>query len=552
MPNPTIRPDGHWEGTIVFTPQEMNTRALFTLPMGPVVPVILVPGIMGTNLRAKRHPKNDDERNKVLAPGKRAWRAPNGSVQEKLKEVDIWKRRDAKTRQQILDGDTLEVDDSGEISLPSDVGDYSFTQDDARRQGWGEVHADSYGALLVQLEYYLNTTFEKQTIQPYWQEVMKCDPALWGVREIAPLTEDDLTKHAGYYFPVYAVGYNWLRSCWESSTRLKQRILEILQFWTDRRRKCEKVILVTHSMGGLVARACAKQIPDKIAGVIHSVMPALGAPAAYRRIACGTEATSPSRTGIIEEQEMAGFATIAGKTPEETTAVLATSPGALELLPNQLYPRPWVHVGVVTAAKNNQGSEQTVLSLPRADETPYAMYADFSSWHRMINPALADPAEKYRRKPGGINKAIREAIDAAQRFHMLYVRDYYHPNSYAFYGADPAYLSFGAVRWTARLPAGTGTVVTPAGAAQATFRSYTDTGGRRVEVEGKTELCFEPAPQDCAGDGTVPKQSGAGPAGKVKQMFETRGYSHQGSYNDESMQKLTLYLIAKIVAQEGA
>jgi pimeloyl-ACP methyl ester carboxylesterase len=552
MPNPTIRPDGHWEGTIVFTPSEMNTRALFTLPMGPVVPVILVPGIMGTNLRAKRHPKNQKERNKVLAPGEPAWRAPNGSVQEKLKEVDIWKRRDAKTRQKILDGDTLEVDASGEISLPGDVGDFSFTQDDARRQGWGEVHADSYGALLVQLEYYLNTTFEKETIQPYWQEVMKCDPALWGVREIAPLTEDDLTKHAGYYFPVYAVGYNWLRSCWESSMRLKQRILEILQFWTDRRRKCNKVILVTHSMGGLVARACAKQIPDKIAGVIHSVMPALGAPAAYRRIACGTEATSPSRTGIIEEQEMAGFATIAGKTPKETTAVLATSPGALELLPNQQYPRPWVHVGVVTTAKNNQGSEQTVLSLPRADETPYAMYADFSSWHRMINPALADPAGKYDGKEGGVEKAIRGALDTAQRFHMLYLRDYYHPNTYAFYGADSAYLSFGAVRWTARLPAGTGTVVTPAGAAQATFRSYTDTGGRRVEVEGKTELCFEPAPQDCAGDGTVPKQSGAGPAGKVKQMFETRGYSHQGSYNDESMQKLTLYLIAKIVAQEGA
>jgi hypothetical protein len=62
-------------------------------------------------------------------------------------------------------------------------------------------------------------------------------------------------------------------------------------------------------------------------------------------------------------------------------------------------------------------------------------------------------------------------------------------------------------------------------------------------------MTFKPEPGDTRGDGTVPCQSGAGPAGKVRQLFETRGYDHQGSYNNHDMLMLTLHLIVKI-AQE--
>jgi pimeloyl-ACP methyl ester carboxylesterase len=551
MPNPVMTPEGHWEGTIVFTPQAFTVRALFTLPLGPVVPVIVVPGIMGSNLRAKRIPKRN-EGNEVLKPGEPAWRAPN-TIEDKIKEVEVWEGRKANIRQKVLDRETLEVDDTGEILMPPDAGDHGLTEQTARQQGWGEVHADSYGRLLAQLECHLNETFDfndhtqQREIRRYWNEVMRCDPARWGVRSIAPLTEDELTIHARNYYPVYACGYNWLDSNWESSKRLERRILDIIKFWTDRRKTCKQVILVTHSMGGLVARACAKRIPDKILGVIHGVMPALGAPAAYRRLACGTESTSPSRTSELDKQAMQGFATIAGPTTEDTTAVLATSPGPLELLPNQLYPKPWLHVGVVMPAHGKQGSYQSILSLPPADEDPYALYADWTSWYRVIDPALADPAEKYSTKPGGVAKAILGALDAAQRFHMLYVRDYYHPNTYAFYCTDPDNMTFGEIRWTAREKPGT--VLTQANVKQAQYVGHAKAGGRRVVVEGKAELHFEPEPQDIAGDGTVPPQSGAGPGGKVKQVFETRGYSHQGAYNDKAVQLLVKYLIVKIVQE---
>jgi len=329
------------------------------------------------------------------------------------------------------------------------------------------------------------------------------------------------------------------------------------------KRRCDQVILVTHSMGGLVTRACAKRIPDKIAGVIHSVMPALGAPAAYRRMVCGTEASSPSNDPL-ENVAASKVAKILGETTEKTTPVLAHSPGALELLPNHLYPGPWLHVRVMQvtdpALTPSYGVTGDVviriretaydyLHLPNESApNPYDLYRDMRRWYRLINPTLADPAGKYANHPDDLEKAIRSAIDTAEKFHKS-LGDYYHPNTYAFYGDDQHKLSFGQVRWVARQWAGSGTALTPANVASAQFLGHTQEGLRLVLVDGKSELHFEPEQQDAKGDGTVPHQSGSGPAGKVKQVFATRGYDHQGSYKNDDMLMLTLRLIVKIVQE---
>jgi pimeloyl-ACP methyl ester carboxylesterase len=554
MPNPTKTPDGNWEGKITFSPTAMNTRARFSLPYGcPIIPVIVVPGIMGTNLRAKRKPKSDEERNKALRPGQQAWRAPNGLVGA-IQEGKLWESRKPRARQQILDGSTLEVDDTGDIILPIDEAPmYGITKEEARGRGWGEVHADSYGPLLYSLESNLNRTFDfdviwqEQIIRPHWLRVMAYDPAYWGVRNIAPLTEEELEKHARNHYPVYAFGYNWLMSCSEGAKRLEERILKILKFWTDRREKCDKVILVTHSMGGLVARACAKRIPDQIAGVIHAVMPALGAPACYRRIACGTEENSPSN-GWVANLGGHVFAQIAGQTSEATTAVMATSPGALQLLPNHRYPRPWMHFGVVQSFKEQPDKPRWLLSLPSSEEErPYDFYRDLDSWYRMINPAFADPAEKHGKKIGAVRKAIWRAVGEAERFHVHELGEYYHPNTYAFCGDDPKQLAFGQMRWlTKQWGTNAKVLLTPAKIRDAEFYGQSDHGARAVWIDNES-LSFEPQEQDTNGDGTVPRQSGAGPAGKIKQLFETRGYSHQASYKHEAMLMLTHYLIVKIV-----
>jgi pimeloyl-ACP methyl ester carboxylesterase len=548
---------------------DYTIRGLGLIPPNTIVPVIVVPGVMGTNLRAKRKPRLGrlpNERNEVLAPGAVAWRPPN-DVRSALRESNNWDKLAPRDRQKWFERATLEVDDRGPILVPESEDGYVLTEAELRGRGWGEVHVGSYGLLLSMLQTQLNQTFEtdektnRRSLKPHWKQAMGYDPRKWGVRDVAPLTVTHLEKHAKQYYPVYCFGYNWLDDCQTSSELLEKRIAEIIDYWRKAKRHCEKVILVTHSMGGLVARACAKRIPDKIAGVVHGVMPAHGAPAAYRRIACGTEVSSPSN-GTIED--LAGYVTakILGDTPEKTTPVLATSPGALALLPNHLYPGSWLHVRVIKVrgpahpanieargtmrAHDEAATDYLKLPSPIAPN-PYDLYRDMRRWYRLIDPHLADPANKYPNQQLAV-KAIRDAIDVAEAFHRS-LGDYYHPNSYVFYGDDRNKLSYGQLRWVARQWGNSPTALTTSNisTAQMLGRSYGKS--RRVLIEGKTELKFDPDVQDARGDGTVPHQSGAGPAGKVKQVFAAQGFDHQGSYNNTDILMLTLRLIAKIVQE---
>jgi hypothetical protein len=223
-------------------------------------------------------------------------------------------------------------------------------------------------------------------------------------------------------------------------------------------------------------------------------------------------------------------------------AVMATSPGALQLLPNHLYPQPWLHICLVSRV-NNKDVPREVVHLPVGN--PYDMYRDTRSWYRLIDPVLADPAKKYNDEAEVID-TIRKAVNNAERFHRQVLDTYYHPNTYAFYGADPEHMSFGAVRWVARDP-GAGAVFTESNVRGAVLGDYTPTGGRRVRVERRTDMYFVPARQDVAGDGTVPHQSGAGPRGKVSQLFDVRGFDHQGAFNNDAILMLTQHLIVKLV-----
>jgi pimeloyl-ACP methyl ester carboxylesterase len=544
LPNLIPQPDGSWKGRTVLTPTAFNTRGLFMLPSRKVVPVIVVPGIMGSNLRAATSPRKKPH--KILNANEAVWRPPNGKV-EGYKAAKIWQTRDPATRQRFLDPETTEVDKRGEISLPSDARTFGMTETEVRDRWWGEVHWDSYGNLLYGLQVNLNRTFETdasndtRVICRHWKEVIECDPARWGVRTIEKITEAELEKHADYYYPVYACGYNWLESCGDSANWLRQRIERVIAFWTEHKRECTQVILVTHSMGGLVARACAKQIPEKILGVIHGVMPALGAPACYRRIACGTEKWSPSN-GPLENATAGYVADILGDTPQRTMPVMGHSAGALELLPNHLYPTPWLHLSMVSRV-NNKDVSRDVVHLPAGD--PYAFYRDMTSWYRLFDPRLLDPAHRYKGEAGAVDAVIK-VICKAERFHRDLLDNYYHPNTYAFYGAGTDQLSFGAVRWVAR-DAGGGAVFTDANLRSAVRVGYGPSNGRRVRVESRTDLHFVPARQDVPGDGTVPHQSGSGPKGKINQLFEVRGFDHQNAFNDDAILLLTRYLIVKLV-----
>jgi pimeloyl-ACP methyl ester carboxylesterase len=528
---------GTIRATSYMTPKSCTTRARISVPPNKVIPVIVVPGIMGSNLRAKTR---GGPRNEYLKPGEAAWRPPNG-IRAGLRERETWEARDGTLRQLILSGPTLDVDDSGEIQISPHSDSRANSVSLARERGWGEVHADSYGKLLSNLHNYLNSTFSmvdgRCALSTHWVHINNYDRSHWGENGAdasKPLSEAELTAFAEYHYPVYACGYNWLESNDLSAKRLRARIESLIASWQALGKKCEQVILVTHSMGGLVARACAKAIPEKIKGVIHGVMPALGAPACYRRIACGTEISSPSN-GMAANTAMEAFSIIAGATAAETTPVMAYAAGPLELLPNHMYPKPWLF------ASQHEGNNRRhdLLQLPYG--SPYDIYRDFHSWFRLFDISLADPANIHK---GHVVEKLRFTIDVAEQFHRN-LGDYYHPNTYAFYCDDRAFLSFGSCRWTVKSGM---TAIASLEMQHAKLLSHSADGIRNVMLATGRNLVMKIEAQEAAGDGTVPALSGAGPANKVKHLFRVRGVDHQGSYNAESILRLTLHLMVKIVS----
>lgn len=551
-----IDAQGQVKAQSVTSPIRFGVRAGVGVPPSKIIPIVFVPGIMGSNLKTKASKGK---------PSEIAWRPPNGTMDAANQAFRIWKGRSPSDRQRLLDPDDTEVDDRGDLQVGWFASEAQY-----RERGWGEIHWDSYGEWLQTLEESLNRTFVRKAdgnrvIAAHWQSVIRADRGSWDARDLAALSEAELEKSAQYHYPVYAVGYNWLRCNSEAAARLARRIDTWIAEWKARPGyQCDKVILISHSMGGLVCRAYAKRHPDKVLGIIHGVQPAVGAPLAYRRMACGTE------TGDAKGENLKtkGFATIAGKTPADTIPVMGVSPGPLELLPNHLHPPGWLKALV----KDRKGTtEREMLSLPQSD--PYdEIYRDMKSWYRLIDPALLDPGKKYAtdfgqgETNGAMAKCI-EAIGQAEHFHKEIIGNYYHPNTYAFYGRDADQLSYGTVRWAgtwhgqdamheARLRQGKpassntpGRVIADFGLSTATadHPALQPTNGTRPRPIANSSIEFHIQPQDAPGDGTVNWQSGEAPGLNIKRLFCTTGYDHQGSYNDPNMRQLTFHLICKIV-----
>lgn len=152
-----------------------------------------------------------------------------------------------------------------------------------------------------------------------------------------PLTPNEGTLAYRYQFPVHAVGYNWLQSNADSAKHLQKRIDKIIGYYKELGHPCEKVILVTHSMGGLVARHYTEVLGGaaKVYGVVHGVMPDLGAATAYKRVKAGTEGSGVK--GAVVSR-------VLGDTAAKMTAVFAQSPGPLQLLPSAQYGDGWLMI----------------------------------------------------------------------------------------------------------------------------------------------------------------------------------------------------------------
>jgi len=514
------------EGKIVHTPiltcASRTDTVRIIIDRIRVLPIVFVPGTMGSNLKVKGRERQ-------------AWRFDT-TVSIALDKIF----QDEGTRQRLLHPDRTEVDPDG--AVPQHPVGVLHKEQHFRSRGWGEVSADSYLDLLVWLEENLNGQ-RGQGIgdSPHAQLNARLRAISEGrgwnpQKTFEPLTAAECEKAERWSYPVYACGYNWLQSNEQGAQRLADRIEEIVGANNGEHGRCEQVIVVTHSMGGLTARRCA-QLPGmgmRIAGIVHGVMPAIGASVAYRRC----------KVGMWDEELLASL--VIGRTGRHVTAVFAQSPGALELLPTGEYPMSWLQLRDET----NRSSGETPGTFQ-----PYSnLYKERTRWWAVINEDWLTPKngtpltwDKYN-----------EALIAAEDLHDN-IKKSYHSNTWAFYGEGIA--SFERITWSYHASFHGQRFETPAemlnksrgearmdGIAPEFLRgpsvAFKKNGFQEEMIYGSYGLAIQSA--DESGDGTVPVISGKAPLPYVKQIFALPGLMHQPAYASSLAREITAYAIAKI------
>lgn len=534
------------------------------------IPIVFVPGIMGSPLLAMgesqkfaaEHMKNP----------KWAWNPNNawwmlrryGALSPALRK-NLLNPDQTRAISSIHDADPEALKKVLEGHSPFGVAaDPNYQLNEALQRGWGSVLLESYVPVLDFLETNLKFIFYHGHPYPGMDRTRPREPSDWGtLKGYSKLTDDELCKASGWRYPVYAVGYNWLRSNADAAAYLEKRIEMILADCRKRLKlKCDKVILVSHSMGGLVTRAYAKKNPDRVLGIVHGVQPATGAGAAYHRVRGGWEAGGYGiKDGI--------GAWILGPDARHVMSVFSNASGPLELLPNHLYGPGWLKV-----VHHEHGKDRLLFSLPKAD--PYdEIYAEGNRWWRLIHPAIAHSPLSKDEIPEGMSipketmleawDSFRQKLRIAKKFHYD-LGGYYHPQTYAHYGADEKRKTWNTITWRLESKKDGTIKAQPPIATQAAdyalvsdfvklgvcFLRNTATAGDMLVNENGVGVIRPYAgdayraammPVDDPGDGTVPSHSGKAPAAQAQFAASMAGFTHQDSYLDEKVRSVTLYSI---------
>src|SRR5690606_35866011 len=153
------------------------------------------------------------------------------------------------TRQRMLNPDTAQVDDRGSIDTAG-----SLSKEVARERGWGAVMRSSYHPVMGVMQNRLNNIMEAGGLLEWWKDEGLHAPSDYGDEKVnVALGIDDFKHAANYRYEVWGGGYNWLQSNEDSGQDLIDYIEDVVfAHHRAQGQTVEKVILVTHSMGGLV------------------------------------------------------------------------------------------------------------------------------------------------------------------------------------------------------------------------------------------------------------------------------------------------------------
>lgn len=569
-----IEKNNNIQATSATSPSSNKTGTWVEIPKLDTIPIIFIPGIMGSNLRNKTNKKP-------------VWRI--GNYAGAAKTVYDQSQKLPAQLQRELDAEETEVDPTGDLYVDPRA---KITSEEAKKRLWGTVHWESYGPTLmffegalanVRLEatekswlesrraYQLVTQDDKYT--PDWLSLLSSnEKQRWHPQTgFESIDKTDIEKLKKFNFPVYALGYNWLQSNALSADDLVKTMKSIK---TKYGKNFHKFIVITHSMGGLVGRSLSTKMGEDIAGIIHGVMPSVGAPAVYRRLVAG------SIEGSGVKDVLAGL--VLGKNTEHVTAVLSNSQGGLELLPSKDYRIIKKDKTTTPFWLSLRGTDEKgtlhVVNLPKAD--PYKeIYKAHNVWWEMVKDELINPLDrKYSKQTP--RKNFEFLIEGVQDFHES-IATHYHPHTYVHFGADPKNLTYGTLHWSLDRPL--------TGLNQSQLQTLPRVNGQEIENKNNQVLAqmkqikdkkerkeyfdknfipnngfryirlasgkygkFTISNKNLYGDGTVPFFSGVAPISPtkhngIKQVFQMEGFDHQGSYGDLHVRRSVLYSIVKII-----
>lgn len=493
-----------------------------------VIPVIFVPGIMGSNLKNKQ--------------GGLSWNT------ETCTSVTGWLSAGAKQRKKVLRPEVMEVDASGDIS-----GDTSHPVSHLRKRGWGEVFFLSYGEFLPWLENHLNDFDHAEG--GLRDRLIK--QSLGAVKGDEPLTREEVALSYRYRFPVWACGYNWLDDNKASAVRLQKRIEQAIDHYKKKQIKCEKVIIVTHSMGGLVARYCSEVLGEskRMFGIVHGVMPAIGAAAVYRRAKSGTRNSVPFRfswEGVKAWGKGWGAAKVLGNNAADMTAVLSTSPGALELLPTPEYGNGWLRIKI----------DSKEIQLPKSNDPYGEIYTARGTWWGLMDEDLMNPLNGAPQGSTAYKKNMDHdwvkyltlILKTVKPFQQS-LKDKYNHTTYAFYANGKDHPAYGNVTWQGRDAWGERWLSggRPSRPLDAKALDFDQLGTSRTVAAPLTgdgwktgvNQTYTISDPDAPGDGTVPERSGRAPT-RYSQSVLTVDTEHESAFNHEAARHFTASAIVKI------
>lgn len=356
--------------------------------------------------------------------------------------------------------------------------------------------------------------------------------------------------------PVYACGFNWTDQVENAGRAVAARIKKIKEEAEKLTGVCDKVIVVTHSMGGLVSRWASEHEGAKadILGIVHGVQPTTGSAAGYWRMKAGFEAASDIKGTL--------GASILGNSGDTVTPVLGNIPGGLSLLPNKQHRNDEGQMEWLTITRDGQPIMENgeAFKKPKADpyKEIYQIKAVVSpdndnspsgnAYWGLVDPDLLDPANPSAPSAAGSNNDLarlasdpwtqyRAMLDLAENLHDQLTLDH-HERTFCSRGigyptANVVELKIEEKPWH-------------------TFRHYPNHGFRGFfrDTNGKKMMAVLQN-HSGDGDGTVPQFS----SGALNQFctldpgpFKVK-VEHQPAYEAEPIRSFTIRAVVSLCEQ---